>query len=187
MKLYQILLLFVCYFAFIQAAFSAPDPTELKERKEQAPLIIEGIVSEDILVEDRSSEQTQIRKMVIEILKIYEQHQPVDLNQPIQVQYHYVPHWAEYSGGKSIQIVKGDTVKLWLEEEDGALTPILGGHGVEVISLHGERVEHITEPFFHKVNRIWKYSWLKHSSLIVFLLISISLVLILKIGYRNMG
>jgi hypothetical protein len=187
LRLYQILLLFVCFFAFIQEAFSAPDPNELIERKERAALIIEGTVSEDILVEDRSSEQTQIRKMGIEILKILEQKHSIDMNQPIQVQYHYLPNWAEYSGGKTIQVVKGDTVKLWLEEKDGAFTPVLGGYGVEVINLNGERVEHIPEPFFHKVERIWEYSWLKHSSLIVFLLISMSLVLILKIGCRNMG
>lgn len=188
MRLYQILLLTVCYFAFASVAYSAPDPAELAKQKKLAPLIIEGIVKDDTLLENQESDHTQTRMMDIEIIQIDQQNLSVPINkkQSLQVQYQYLPYWENYSGGISIQIVKGDRIRLWLHKDRNTFTPILGGHGVEIIQANGKRIEHVQEPFFHKVGRIWNDSWREQSSLIVFLLIFLSLLVILLTGYRYM-
>lgn len=188
MRLYQILLLLLFIFVWAPSGLSAPDPIEVEERKQEAPLLIDGEVMEDILLEGFDKEQTQYRRFSVKIEQLYQNTFPISLEkgQTINVRYHYLPTWGDYVGGGSIQLVKGDQVKLWLEKKDNHLTPILGSYGVEFIIKNGPRIEHIKEPIAHKVSRVWRVSWLKYSSLVVLLFLIIILFLILKASNKNM-
>lgn len=188
MRLYQILLLLFLFFAFIPNVLAAPDPIEVKELKSKAPLYIEGVIVADVLLEDLKKDQTQTRKISVEMEEIYQNTLPSSFRkgQIIEVQYHYLPTWSDYVGGGSIQVKKGDKVKLWLKRKDSTFTPILGYYGVEVLKKNGSRIEHIQEPFLHKIQRVWWVSWLNYSPVIIFLFLSIVLIIILRASYRNM-
>lgn len=187
MKLYQIFLLLVCFFALPQAFLSAPDPSEVEELKKESSLYIEGFIVKDSLLKENKETNTQLRMMEVVINHIFHQKfsTPASINQIIQVEYHYLPNWVDYSGGGSIQVIEGDRLKLWLNKDDNSLTPILGTSGVEILQENGPRIEHIKEPFIHKVTRIWRASWTKYSSSTVFFIMLFSLVLIMFAAFRS--
>ncbi|TKC15470.1 hypothetical protein [Robertmurraya kyonggiensis] len=187
MKLYQILLLLVCLFVLPSWVLAAPDPAVVKERKQEAHLHVSGKVIDDSLVEEFKEDQTQSRKMIIKIEEIYQQTitPPESVQELIEVQYLYVPDWIDYTG-KSVHVRTGDIVELWLEKDGQFLTPTIGGYGVEMLQSSGPRVEHIPEPFTHKVKSIWHEAWSNSfSPFTVFIVLVLILFILLWYGSKN--
>lgn len=188
MKLYQILLLLVCLFVLPFWVLAAPDPAEVQERKQEAPLHVSGKIIEDSLVEEFKEDKTQTRKMVIEIEEIFQQtvKPPMSVHDQIEVQYHYVPDWIDYTG-KSVHVKNGDIVELWLEKEGQINTPIIDGYGVEILKNSGPRVEHIPEPFTHKITSFWHQAWSStFSPFTVFIVLVLILGMLLWYGSSKM-
>jgi hypothetical protein len=186
MRLYQILLLLICFFALSQNVIAAPDPIEVKKQQANAPLILEGKVLDDFLIEDFKGEAKQIRQMLIEVEEIFQQNgsPEVQEKQIIEVRYPYFPSWMDYSGGGSIKVIKGDRLKLWLNKDEHEFTPILGYYGVEVIQANGPRIEHIKEALPHRMARYWNIIWTKYSPFAVLVFILFCLLLIIRAAKR---
>ncbi|WP_449622552.1 hypothetical protein [Robertmurraya sp. Marseille-Q9965] len=187
MKLYQILLLLTYLFVLPSWILAAPDPVEVEKLKENALLHVSGKVIDDSLDKKSKEDQTQSRKMVIEIGEISHQNvtPPVSVNDQIEVRYLYVPGWIDYTG-KSVLVRTGDIVEIWLEKDGLFYTPIIGGYGVKLLKSNGPRVEHIPEPFTHKVKSIWHKAWSNSfSPFTVFIVLVLLLVMLLWYGSRN--
>lgn len=188
MKLYHFIITSILFFALPNLIIAAPDPTELKVLKEETPLHIVGEVLEDELVKVHKKEEhdTQTRVMTIKIHEIIRQKEHSYKNgEVIKVAYHYLPTWVDYSGGGSIQVVKGDNLKLWLQFEDGKFTPLLGISGVEMVKANGDRIEHVNQPLLQKVKGAWLDLAHNHLPYAVGVFILLLLTVIIWLGSKS--
>lgn len=179
------------FFVFVIGLFftttttmAAPPPTEVKEKKNVAPLHLIGTVTSDKLFKDLSkSEQypQQVRRMNLKINQFIKGPDREKENTSIEVFYLYIPSWQakEYTGGERMDISVGDVIEVWLTDGEYGWEPALGGNTVEHIKYVENRKEPIPEPFLHSIER--KSSSLLKENIEAIVLVVLSLILLLII------
>ncbi|WP_272479992.1 hypothetical protein [Aquibacillus koreensis] len=162
--------------------FAVLDPSEVEEIKQDAPLHIQGEVTEDALLynlNEKSNSPTQIRMMTLEIDKFLKQ--PIDLRlskgDTLDVHYSYIPGWVQMAGPSKMDIMPGDRIEIYLEEGQSSWEPALSGSTVEHIHYVEKRTEHVPEPFTHwfqhKVEEYTGYFVLAGMSLVTMFMIMV--------------
>lgn len=173
------IILFFCI--GIQTVSSAPEPSEIKEMKIKSPVHLKAVVLSDELFQDLTKEKEnfyQIRKMKLDVMNFIKN----TTNEPneLDVYYTYIPSWQadQWVGGKRVDIAVNDVIEIWLENGEYGLEPTLGGYTVEHIKYALEREEPIQEPTLHLWNRKIDGYWTRHSSLIVFGVLLLILIIL---------
>lgn len=164
------------------AGLAAPPPTEVEERKREAPLHLVGTVIVDEEFKDISKDEEhpqQIRKMSLRVDRLVKGSEKVKDKTSIEVFYWYIPSWQskEYIGGERMDIAVGDVIEIWLKNGEYGLEPVLGGNTVEHIKYAEIRNEPVPEPFMHQLQR--KFSFYSTEYTEVFVLLVLSLILFL--------
>jgi hypothetical protein len=174
---YVIICVFTFIFGITSNVLSAPEPSEVEEIKLAAPVHLIGVVKADQLFKDLSVEMGtnyQIRKMTLEVKSFIKSK---NINQDvIDVFYSYIPSWQsdQWVGGKRVDIAKNDAIEIWLEVGEYGLEPALGGYTIDHLRYVHPRNEPLEEPVIHFLKRNIDEAWIKYSSFIV--MISLTLI-----------
>jgi hypothetical protein len=129
-------LLFVTIIFYMQStAFAAPPSEEIKKAKENSPLHIIGTVQTDILIKDISEDRgypAQVRRMGLVVEEVIKKPTDTELevNQLVDIHYHYIPSWVEMNGPKQMDIFAGDKIEIWLEKDESGWYPPYSGSTV---------------------------------------------------------
>ncbi|MBT2661733.1 hypothetical protein [Bacillus sp. ISL-45] len=164
------------------AGLAAPPPTEVEERKKEAPFQLIGTVTADEKFKDTSRDKEypqQIRRMSLRVDRLIRGSNEVKEKTDIEVFYWYIPSWQsnEYTGGERMDIAVGDVIEVWLTDGEHGLEPALGGNTVEHIKYAEIRKEPVPEPFLHQIQR--KFSFYLAEYIEVFVLLILSLILLI--------
>ncbi|MEH7441931.1 hypothetical protein V7201_06285 [Bacillus sp. JJ1122] len=175
--------MFIGLFFATATPMAAPPPTEVKERKDEAPLHLIGTVTADELFKDTSkSEQfpQQVRSMKLKVDRMIRVPSTEKEKTSIEVYYWYIPSWQarEYTGGERVDIAVGDIIEIWLVEGEYGWEPALGGNTVNHIKYAENREEPIPEPFLHSIERKTSSLLKENTEEIVLILLSLVLILI---------
>ncbi|RLQ96510.1 hypothetical protein [Falsibacillus albus] len=178
-----IALMVFCFIFSIHSIHAAPDPSGLEKSKSKAEIHIIGTIQSDRLIEDHSSRQLQDREMNIRIDRIKKL--PTNLywkiNDVVPIPYSYIASWGDYSGGRSLQVRKGDLIEVWGNLNNGRVDLVAEGYGAEIIQPAGDRIEHIKEPLSHRLHR-WS---INDSSLTVMALLGLFIVFLAALGLSS--
>jgi hypothetical protein len=156
---------------FSMLVHGAPDPSEVEEIKENAPLHVIGEVIADEVEEDFSNQNRpyQIRIMNLKISEVSRSPAGMEEIDQLEVYYKYVPKWSvgDFVGGKRMDIAVGDVVEIWLEEGENGWESALWGNTVHHIKYTSNRNQAIPEPFWHAFKRKANDFFEHHTSLLV--------------------
>lgn len=184
-KMLTLLCLIVAVGIILKTATSlaAPPPTEVEERKKEAPLHLIGTVTADEKFKDISQEEEypqQIRRMSLRVDRLIRGSNEVKEKTDIEVFYWYIPSWQsnEYTGGERMDIAVGDVIEVWLTDGEYGLEPALGGNTVEHIKYAEIRKEPVPEPFMHQIQRKFSFYSMEYIEGFVLLVLSIILLII---------
>ena len=173
------LLLVVGIILVTATGLAAPPPTEVEERKKEAPIHLIGTVTVDEKFKDTSRDEDypqQIRKMSLRVDRLVRGSNDMKEKSTIEVFYWYIPSWQanDYTGGKRVDIAAGDVIEVWLTEGDYGLEPALGGNTVEHVKYAEVRKEPIPEPLSHFLKRQLSHYLTKYiEAVVLFLLFTI--------------
>ncbi|MGA9228480.1 MAG: hypothetical protein WB217_19220, partial [Mesobacillus sp.] len=162
---------------------ASPPPTEVEERKNEAPLHLIGTVTADSMFKDITKEEDspqQIRKMSLDVAKLIKAPSEEKSISEIEVYYSYIPAWrsGEYIGGQRMDITVEDVIEIWLEKGENGWEPVLGGNTVEHLKYVQNRNNPFPEPFLHAITRITSTIIEKHTSLFVITILTLLLMII---------
>jgi hypothetical protein len=180
----NILLLFCLVFIWSilsSTVFASMDPVEVKEINEKAPYHIVGEVTSDELFKDITEDKNhpvQIRKMTLRISKVEKAPDGLETNNVVEVFYHYIPAWdaENYVGGAHMDIAVKDIISIWLSEGDYGWEPVLSRNSIIHLTYSEDRMDHIPEPFFHKI--IVGLGTIRNTNLDLLVLFSLGAILI---------
>jgi hypothetical protein len=171
-----------------KTGLAAMDPAEIARINADAPYHIIGEVTTDEFVEETTKEEDhprQLRKMWIEVSDVIKAPNGLEENNIVEVFYHYIPSWDAHSyvGGARMDIAENDVIEIWLVEGDNGWRPALSGDSINHIIYNEDRNDHISEPFWHAIQR--KLANLDGIQTDVFVLIGLVIVLGIAI-YRGL-
>lgn len=183
------LILAVGIFLLTSAGLAAPPPTEVEERKKEAPLHLIGTVTADEKFKDTSQDEEypqQIRRMSLRVDRLVKGSEAVKGKMAIEVFYWYIPSWQsnEYTGGERMDIAVGDVIEVWLTDGEYGLEPALGGNTVEHIKYAEIRKEPMPEPFLHQIQRKISFYSVVYIEEFVLLVLSITLLIIFLLARK---
>lgn len=140
--------------------FASPPPSEINSRKDEAPLHLIGIIQEDELLTDLTTDPDhpkQYRTITLLVTDLLKKPNELSLQkgEAFSVNYHYIPSWSssDYSGSNPILISPGDVVEVWLTYRNSKWEPVLSGYTVHTITSTGNYKDFVQEPFLHKLKR----------------------------------
>ena len=170
-------------FIVTSTGLAAPPPTEVEERKQEAPLHLIGTVTTDEKFNDISKDEEhpqQIRRMSLRVDRLVKGSDVVKEQSAIEVFYWYIPSWQakEYTGGERMDVAVGDVIEIWLKNGEYGLEPALGGNTVEHIKYADIRNEPVPEPFMHQIQRKFSFYLREYTEVYVLLILSIILLII---------
>lgn len=136
------LLMTFCFPAFVSAA---PEPGEVEELKQAAPLHLIGEVVKDELTlqTDDPNFPHQERKMTLQITEILKSSAGLQKNTAIEVHYTYTPSWLSMEGGTRMDIAAGDKIEIWLDSDVNGWKSALSGNTVVHLHKSEDRMEHM--------------------------------------------
>ncbi|MCM3574167.1 hypothetical protein M3172_13305 [Mesobacillus subterraneus] len=176
-------------FLLVSTGLAAPPPTEVEERKKEAPLHLIGTVTADDKFKDISQDEKypqQIRRMSLRVDRLVKGSEDVKEKTAIEVLYWYIPSWQsnEYIGGERMDIAVGDVIEVWLTGGEYGLEPALGGNTVEHIKYAEIRKEPVPEPFLHQIRRKFSFYSVEYIEEFVLLVLSITLLIIFLLAHK---